>query len=140
MPPPLYHFTKLSYLLHILYTKKLTFTNPEEWDDENDKCSINKYKELKDIKTLLALCFTAEKESYHFWKICGTEGVRIEFNTVNLKQVLDKHEINLQCVVYKGLDELQKDAKSDPNIKTQLPFLKRKHGYAYEREWRAIYK
>jgi hypothetical protein len=123
---PIYRFTKLYWLLKILVTKELTFTDPENWDDENDKCSIQRYKYLNNFKTLLALCFTTKREVYHFWKISGgADGVRIQFDKKKLDKKLKGHNIPpLKLAEYKCLDELIRASESDPDIIRKLPFLK----------------
>ena len=91
-------YTNLSDLIFILREKRVTLRDPRQWDDKNDSYYLEKYKEAKGLKTLLALCFAeASSETYHHWRVfsSGVNGVCIE---------LDKHHI---------VEEFKKKCKKD---------------------------
>ena len=65
----IYRIISITRFKELIKNRELVLVNPEKWDDENDNYSIKKYKDLKNIKTLLTLCFTTKKDVYHLWKI-----------------------------------------------------------------------
>ena len=50
-------YTNLADLIYILREKRITLRDPQRWDDRNDSYYLKKYKESKNLETLLALCF-----------------------------------------------------------------------------------
>jgi hypothetical protein len=60
-------YTDLASALHILHNSCLTLLSPETWDDRNDSYFVSEYKQLKGVKTLLAICIADREETYHHW-------------------------------------------------------------------------
>jgi hypothetical protein len=108
------------------------------WNDRNDAFSLKIYKERKNLKTLLALCFTKSTETYHHWHVFAgdSSGVRIVFNEELLLRCFDKSKsFQYSPVKYYSLEKLRIEP---PSVDT-LPFIKRV-GYSDENEFRVIYK
>lgn len=131
-------YTSLPVLLDALFHKRITLLSPEAWEDRNDSYYIERYKQEKKFKTVLALCFTTKRETFHHWKIFsnGSSGVCIEFNKeLLLKGLTEKKGFRLGPVTYKYIKEVQADK---PALK-DWPFLKRKP-FEDEGEFRIIYE
>jgi len=140
----LYRYTNVTSLIDVLLHKHITLLNPEDWDDKNDTAYMERYRKLKGLKTLLALCLTESDETYHHWSIFAgrSDGVRIEFN----KDKLLKH------FLYSDFDEasqrtqhgrvnyhpISKKTSHDVPI-SKLPFMKRLP-YKDEREFRLLFE
>jgi hypothetical protein len=131
-------YTNLPFLIDILVRKQLTLMNPSFWEDKNDSFYIEQFKVKSKYKTVLALCFAAQTQKFHHWKVFtkGSNGVCIRFNKDKLISELKNNEKNLlaQTVNYRTVAELKKD----PPTLSRLPFLKRK-AFSDEREFRVIY-
>jgi hypothetical protein len=65
-----------------LLNKKIVLLNPSSWEDRNDSHYLERYKADKKLKTLVALCFSKKRETFHHWKIFsgGPAGVCVEFD------------------------------------------------------------
>ena len=130
------HYTDLSALLHLLVKKKLTLRDPENWDDVNDRHYLTLYKESRQLKSVLALCFVRSSERYHFWRVFagGRGGVRIRFKRRPLLDAIQAQPgLRWGRVVYQRLDKIG-TVPID-----QFPFVKR-HGFKDEKEFRIIYE
>jgi len=131
-------YTSLPVLLDMLTHKRITLLDPVSWEDRNDSFYIEKYRERKGLKTVLALCFTEKTETFHHWKVFAGEssGVCIRFIRNELLDCLQKKP-GIQCgsVSYHFMRDLQ----DTPPSLTTLPFLKRKQ-YEDEAEFRIIYE
>jgi hypothetical protein len=133
----LHRYTSLSSLFDILNKKRLTLLNYDNWDDKNDAFYMEKYKERKKLKTVLALCFSEANETYHHWKIYTpqSDGVRITFHRERLlKIVCHVKNVRAERIVYKRIDEIN---KLKPVV-NRLPFMKRLP-YKDEKEFRIVY-
>ncbi len=122
----------------MLRSRTITLLNPGTWDDRNDAYFMAEYKRVKDLKTLLALCFADVQETYHHWRVFshGGDGVRIEFDRHRLlKFFTSNRAVISRSVQYKTIKELGKDTFLDVD---DLPFLKR-DPFRDEAEFRIIY-
>lgn len=131
-------YCDLPALLYFLETKSLTFLDPAQWDDKNDSLFMQLYKKHRGLKSLLAICFSQEIETYHHWSVFagGSSGVCISFRKRPLLATLEEYsDIRMAPVSYLMLKELK---GSNWKVKN-LPFLKRSP-YAPEGEFRAIYE
>lgn len=136
--PFLNRYTSLPVLLDALVHKRITLLSPESWEDRNDSYYIERYKKEKGFKTVLALCFTAKRETFHHWKIFsnGSSGVCIEFDKERLVDGLSRKKgFRLGPVTYKYIKEVQ---AKQPALR-DWPFLKRKP-FEDEVEFRIIYE
>lgn len=140
IPALLRRYTDIPGLLHVLTCKALTLLDPSSWDDKNDSYYILKYKEKeKNLKAVLALCFTKAEETYHHWRVFapGPSGVCIVFRGDRLISALSKHpEIVCRSVNYHQVRELKR-GDLQPKV-ADLPFVKR-HGFLPEEEYRVLY-
>ncbi|NQU83738.1 MAG: DUF2971 domain-containing protein [Parcubacteria group bacterium] len=134
-------YTNLPSLLDILSNKRLTLLDPANWDDRNDYYFIEQYKKKKELKSVLALCFTGRGETYHHWKIFsdGSSGICIVFKKEvllqDLEQLNESIDLTHHNVKYKKIND-----KNNKLIKIdELPFIKRLP-YKDEKEYRVIYK
>ena len=131
-------YTELPSLIYLLTEKKLTLLDPQSWDDRNDSHYLTLYRRKLNLKSVLALCFTTDDETYHHWSVFarGSGGVRIEFKRNEFVAALKAHpDIRVGKVKYLKLDERRR--KPAPKVK-ELPFLKR-YAFRHETEFRAIY-
>lgn len=133
-------YTNFPSLLDILQNKRITLLDPISWDDKNDSFFIEQYKKRKNLRTVLALCFTGKGETYHHWKVfsSGHSGICIVFNKDKLLHELnnstDSEGIIAKKVSYKKIND-----KSNSRITLEeLPFIKRLP-YKDEKEFRVIY-
>jgi hypothetical protein len=132
-------YTALPQLFHMLATKTITLLSPESWDDRNDASYLERYKQRKQLKSVLALCFTAAPEQYHHWKVFapGPSGVRIEFDGARLLEQILRAEptIRPEPVIYKKIGEIRTDRPK----RDELPFIKR-YPFRDEMEFRIVYE
>ncbi|WP_312796224.1 hypothetical protein [Tianweitania sp.] len=78
-------YTNLASVLHILDNRCLTLLSQETWDDRNDTFFMSEYRQLKGVKTVLAICTADRDETYH-WQVFlrGADDVCIEFDRERL--------------------------------------------------------
>ncbi len=131
-------YTSLPILFDMLVHKKITLLDPASWEDRNDSFYVEKYRELKELKTVLAICFTTKPETFHHWKVFAgnSSGACIRFNAAKLtRRFQNSPDIRTGLVTYKLIRDLKKDK---PSL-DKLPFLKRRQ-YADETEFRILYE
>lgn len=136
--PILNRYTSLPVALDVLVNRRLTLLSPETWEDRNDAFYLERYREKKNLRTLVAICFSWRGETFHHWKVfsSGSSGVCIEFDKNRLLTAFPssggfRHgEIKYRLV--KTVNE------SRPEVK-RWPFLKRK-AFKDEGEFRIIYE
>jgi len=133
----LLRYTDLPNLFNLLINCKLTLLDPATWEDKNDIHFLLKYKEIKNLNTLLVLCFTEKKETFHHWKVFAghSGGICIRFNKEKLLSNFASHKFNTGMVNY----HFTKDLQNNPPLLPDLPFIKRKQ-YEDESEFRIIYE
>lgn len=131
-------YTTLPVLLDILVRQRITLLSPNSWEDRNDAYYLEQYKLKRKLKTVVALCFSQCRETFHHWKIFagGAGGVCIEFDREKLLAgVRRKKGFCCRPVVYQFI----RDVKSNKPAISDWPFLKRKP-YRDEREFRIVYE
>ncbi|SEA82439.1 hypothetical protein SAMN05660420_03310 [Desulfuromusa kysingii] len=131
-------YTDLPALIHVLTNRELTLLDPSSWDDKNDSFFLSTYKEKKKLKSVLALCFTRESETYHHWRVfsSGASGVCVHFNASELESTFSKvKDVKFKEVSYLKVDDLR---NSRPKT-AELPFIKR-IPYKHENESRALWE
>lgn len=117
-------YTELPALIQMLSHGELTLLDPQSWDDRNDSYFLLTYREKKQLKSVLALCFTQANETYHHWRVFapGSAGVCVSFKRSALEPSLRKVAgLRIKPVEYLTLADLKKKAV----ITARLPFLKR---------------
>ena len=130
-------YTSLPILLDMLIHKRITLLDPESWEDRNDSFYVEKYKEIKCLKSVLALCFTSRPETFHHWKVFSgnSSGICVRFNKAKLLKSVNRISgIKSDYVKYKLIREL---SSNTPSL-DELPFIKRKQ-YEDEEEFRIVY-
>ena len=124
-------YTELPALIHMLTYSELTMVDPRSWDDKNDSHFLSLYREKRKLKSVLALCFTRAKETYHHWRVFapGSAGVCIRFKDTALQSAIRKVSgLRMKEVEYLTVKELKQK-----RLKTmKLPFLKR---FAFQPEY-----
>jgi hypothetical protein len=136
--PILNRYTSLPIALDMLVRRRVTLLSPETWEDRNDAFYLERYREEKNLRTLVAICFSARGETFHHWKVfsSGSSGVCIEF---------DKDRLLKAFPVSRGFRyrEIEYRFVRTVNIKRpeveMWPFLKRK-AFKDEGEFRIIYE
>ncbi|WP_026867794.1 hypothetical protein [Hyphomicrobium zavarzinii] len=135
--PSLRRYTSLVAAIQILRQRKLTLLNPELWDDRNDVYTMRKYQEAVQARSILALCFAQQFETYHHWRVFsqGMDGVCLEFDRERLIQAF----AGIPHVRHGSVEyyELRKLGKAPPTV-NDLPFIKR-FPYQDEKEFRIVY-
>jgi hypothetical protein len=131
-------YTNLPVLLNILNTKKITLSDPANWEDKNDSQFIEVFKRTNNYKTVLASCFSESEETYHHWKIYAgsISGICIEFNDNILLQRSSLPNVKVGAVEYHEIKWLEENFNNYSPEK--LPFYKRQP-FIHEDEWRIIY-
>ncbi len=130
-------YTTLSSALQTLSEKKLVLLSPSKWDDANDAYFMDLYRSKIPSQSVLALCCTMAKETYHHWRVFtqGMDGISIEFHREPLEHAVEQADgFHAGPVNYMGVHSLEKHTAKGIEI---LPFAKRE-GYSDEREWRII--
>ena len=129
-------YTTLPILLDVLSNKRLTLLDPKNWDDKNDSYFIELYKNRKNLKSVLALCFAEVPDTYHHWKVfAGNDsGVCIVFYKDILLNYFGEG-FRKQKVDYPFRDNMEFEIDDFEN----LPFVKR-YAFRDEREFRIIYE
>jgi hypothetical protein len=131
-------YTSVPSLLALLQDREMTLLSPSLWEDRNDAFYMSQYKSRKDLKTLLALCFSEADETYHHWRVFtnGADGVCIHFKRDDLLRALPRTSgIVAGKVAYRKITDLP---RRRPKLE-ELPFLKRQP-FGDEREFRLIYE
>lgn len=139
--PILRRYTDLPSLLYLLETRGLTLLDPKSWDDTNDSYFLLKYKERKNLGTVLALCLTSSDETYHHWRVFspGPAGVCLHLDQdVLTSAIQSRGDIMGRKVTYRKIRG--PGNKSLPPVSVDdLPFLKRSP-YEPEGEFRLLYE
>lgn len=130
-------YTNLPVVIRMLKTGKITFLDPATWDDKNDSYFMELYKDARHLRTLLALCFSQETETYHHWRVFadGPSGVCVSFKKQELIAAVQRRRgVTVREVSYLRLNDLESRTRKIDN----LPFLKRAP-FEAEREFRFIF-
>lgn len=136
--PFLNRYTTLPVLLDMLVNRKIVLLSPSSWEDRNDSYYLDRYKAEKKLKTVVALCFSKKRETFHHWKVfaSGTAGVCVEFDKeLLLRRVAAEPGCRLKDVDYRYI----KDVEAKRPAVRNWPFLKRKP-YKDEDEFRILYE
>jgi hypothetical protein len=136
--PFLNRYTALPILLDVLHNRHITLLSPNTWEDRNDAYYLERYQVKGKLGSVLAICFSLEKETFHHWRIFshGSSGVCIEFDKLKLLQhFVPQADFRHKQVEYHWISDLK---KKKPDLK-QWPFLKRKP-FKDEREYRVIFE
>lgn len=130
-------YTNLVATIQILRQQAMTLLNPELWDDKNDSYGMRQYMNALGARSVLALCFAEQHETYHHWKVfsSGHDGVCIQFNKdVLLGYFQDRVGIRSGVVDYREI----RNMRTAPPLRDELPFVKR-FPYRDEKEFRLVY-
>jgi hypothetical protein len=131
-------YTDIPALIYLLTERKISLLDPQSWDDSNDSHYLELYRDKKQLKTVLALCFTQGAETYHHWRVFagGSSGICIRFRQSALLAAVKKQPgLRAQPVRYLKLNEI----RGHPLGVEQLPFLKR-YPFGDEKEFRLVYE
>lgn len=117
-------YIELPALIYLLTQRTLTLLDPRSWDDQNDSHYLELYRKKRQLKSVLAVCFTQTGEAYHHWRVFaeGSAGVCIRFKGADLiKATKSQSAMRRRAVTYLTLSQLRKQ-----NLVTDdLPFVKR---------------
>jgi hypothetical protein len=125
-------------VLDILQHKRITLIGPETWEDRNDAYYMNRYRQEKGLKTLVAICFAERSERFHHWKVFspGSSGICLEFDKKKLLSAFTSTKgVRTSAMRYLWIKDVT--AKRPPI--SEWPFLKRKV-YVDECEFRIVYQ
>jgi len=136
--PFLNRYTSLPVAIDVLFQRRITLLSPETWEDRNDAFYLERYREEKELQTLVAICFSTLRETFHHWKVFsgGSSGVCIEFDKARLlKAFTNSKGFRYDEMKYRWV----KTVKSKRPAVENWPFLKRK-AFRDEGEFRIIYE
>lgn len=136
--PLLNRYTSLPIALDVLYKKHITLLSPETWEDRNDAYYLERYRDERKLRSVLAICLSLHRETFHHWRIFsnGSAGVCIEFDKDELLKLIPTDKaFRHGKVSYHWIGDLE---KKKPELET-WPFLKRKP-FEDEREYRIIFE
>lgn len=130
-------YTSLPVLLDILARRQITLLSPDSWEDKNDTFFVNEYKKRKELNTVLGVCFSSVRETFHHWKVFapGSSGVCIEFSR---RRILEKVKASDGFLGGNVKYHLISDFNTSEYTANDLPFIKRKP-YNDEQEYRILY-
>lgn len=131
-------YTDIPALTYLLSERKITLLDPQSWDDRNDSHYLSVYKTKKNLKAILALCFTQAEETYHHWRVFAgnPSGVCIRFKRSELLEIFKQQKgIKSGAVEYLTLQNIR---ANKPTI-DRLPFIKRS-AFQDEKEFRVLYE
>lgn len=137
-PKFLNRYTTLPVLIDMHWRKQITLLSPHSWEDRNDAYYLERYQEERKLGSVLALCFSSKRETFHHWRVFshGASGVCIEFDAARfLATVRDKKGFRSGPVEYSRIDDLERET---PPVE-RWPFLKRLP-FADESEFRIIFE
>ncbi len=136
-PRHLLRYTDLTALIDILAIRRLTLLQPGSWDDRSDRRSIEAYRSECGYASVLALCFSEARPTFHHWRVFapGNSGVCLQLNFEVLRSALAEQDVRLAPVRYATLNEL----RAAPPSTDDLPFVKQS-AFRDEREWRALWQ
>jgi len=128
-------FTTIPFLMDLLKRKQLSLLNPNNWEDRNDKVTMELFREKKHKKSIYALCLTHDRETNHHWNAFanGMSGCLIEFYYDKLIDTIPKKDAVYGKIEYIKLRDL--DTVGDDIEK--IPFLKR-DPFRPEKEFRIV--
>lgn len=135
-------YSDLPTLIYLLSNRTITLRDPQSWDDSNDFHFISVYKEKKELKSVLALCFTQAAETYHHWRAFAgnSSGICIEFKRAELLNSLEKKKKHKKGIVIRKVEYLTLPQIREKKLNIDdLPFIKR-WGFKDEKEFRIIYE
>lgn len=130
-------YTNLPAVIRMLKTSTITFLNPATWDDKNDSYFMELYKDSGKLKSVLAICFSQESETYHHWRVFadGPSGVCVAFKKQELIDSVQRRKgVSVGEVEYVRIKELDEHWRTTE----ALPFLKRAP-FGPECEFRFVY-
>jgi hypothetical protein len=125
-------------IIDVLTQQRIALSSPDSWEDRNDAFYLERYLEEKKLTSLLAICFSSKRETFHHWKVFsnGIAGACLEFNKEKLLHaIFEIKEIRSNNVDYHLIKSIE---KRKPEIDT-WPFVKRKP-FQDESEFRIIYE
>lgn len=131
----LYRYTTDTAVVELLEKRKLSFRDPENWDDKNDSRLFKKYEEKNNEKAF-AICMTRSSETFHHWSVFSKKniGMRISFNEREIIQISNKNKFQHGNVKYIQLTDLYKYQ----NISDLRKLFLKRYAYRDEREFRII--
>jgi|ERR1043165_3456175 hypothetical protein len=138
-PVLLRRYTDIPSLLYLLHSKTITLLDPASWDDTNDSYFLLRYKEKKNLKSVLALCMTQTDETYHHWRVFSghASGACVVFDKqAFLHSVSNVPGILTGPVDYQRVRDMRR--RTTPLLVDELPFMKRA-GFMPEAEFRVLY-
>lgn len=139
VPPRLRRYTDVPSLLYLLHSQCITLLDPASWDDRNDSYFLMKYKEKKNLQSVLALCLTQNDETYHHWRVFAgnSSGVCVVFDKERFLSTFSEVEGLLTgSVNYQRVRDMRR--RGAQLSVDELPFMKRA-GFMPEAEFRVLY-
>lgn len=132
-------YTDIPSLLYLLHSRSITLLDPASWDDTNDSYFMLKYKEKRNLQSVLALCLTQTDETYHHWRVFAgnASGACVVFEKQALLSTLSKVDGVLTGPVdYRRVRDMR--GREVQLSVDDLPFMKRA-GFTPEAEFRVLY-
>lgn len=116
-------FTTLPYAIDFLKNEKLVLLNPENWEDKNEKVTLQAYKKLKDKKSIYCLCLADSTDNIHHWNSFANSefGCFLKFNMKKIQKFVEENGLLMDNMEYIKISNL---SKLNINME-KLPFYKR---------------
>ena len=89
-------------VLDTLLKRHLVLLSPKLWDDKNDSYYIEEFARKSGYFVVLAMCLTAESETYHHWRIFArASGACIVFHKHQFLAHIRRSGLMCQPVIYR---------------------------------------
>ena len=89
-PTILNRYTSLPVALDILVRRQVTLLSPETLEARNDAFYLERYREVKKLGTLVAICFTTRGETFHHWKVFSN-GLSESYASSSTRPATEEH-------------------------------------------------
>lgn len=136
------HYTSVSTLYKIL-VKGFMFQNGESWDDDNDRYTLQIYRDYISPQNVLALCFCDGAGNAYHWTALGKIDPNDPYSEIKCSIVLNKDTFLKYIDSIDGMSHQEmmycKNNKVAEHQIEDLPYLKRNE-FSIEKEYRVIYK
>lgn len=130
-------YTDTLSVLDVLWRRHIVLLDPKLWDDKNDSFYIEEYARRSGYAAVMALCLTAESETYHHWSVFARHsGACIVFKRAAFVQQMQQRRYLCRPVTYRTNPQMASRIGADAD--EDLPFLKR-YAFRHEKEHRVVF-
>lgn len=135
------HYTSVSTLYKIL-DSGFMFQDGKSWDDDNDRYTLQMYRDYISPQNVLALCFCDGAGNAYHWTALGKIDSNDPYSEIKCSIVLNKDTFLKHIDSVNGISHHEmmycKNNQVAEHQMEDLPYLKRKE-FSVENEYRVIY-